>query len=287
MHCKPPLATYIALGYFAASLVFHSCRGNVKAYFNPPGYHLNNPYVITLPAELNDISGIAYYAKDNSLFAESDQKGGLYKINLNKPTDIRKWKISHKRDYEDIALVDTAFYLLNNNGDLLSASFSHDSLSTHEFTFPENGKNEFETLYYDSSQHKLVMICKECETDKKTELTAYAFDPAQQAYSAAFKIDVANIAAMNSPQTTRFKPSAAAINPATGQLYILSSINKLLVAADKNGAIKEIYNLDPAIFHKPEGIAFTANGSLFISNEAEGRQPATILYFQNSKTNSK
>ena len=37
----------------------------------------------------------------------------------------------------------------------------------------------------------------------------------------------------------RSKPSGAAVNPVTGELYILSSINKLLVVAERNGKIKE------------------------------------------------
>ena len=33
----------------------------------------------------------------------------------------------------------------------------------------------------------------------------------------------------------KFKPSAAAINPLTHELFILSSVNKVIVIADKNG----------------------------------------------------
>ena len=42
----------------------------------------------------------------------------------------------------------------------------------------------------------------------------------------------------------KFKPSAAAINPLTHELFILASVNKMLVVADKNGNIKNVYPLD-------------------------------------------
>jgi uncharacterized protein YjiK len=269
--------------FLCMAVAVTGCRNNNKQYNNPANYNLNKPYVIKLPAELNDISGIAYYGKDNSLFAESDEKGCLYKIFLNKPTDIRKWKFSHKRDYEDIVLLDSTFYVLNNNGDITSLNFLKDSLITHDYTFPENGKYEFESLYYDDKIQKLVLICKDCEIDKNTATSTYTFDPQRSIYGSSYSIDTKNIAEKTSPRSIKFKPSAASINPVTGELYIISSINKLLVVADRNGGVKEIYQLDPAIFIHPEGIAFTPTGSLFISNEADESTPAQVLYYQFKK----
>ena len=268
-------------------VILVSCNGNRTDYKSPPNYNLNRPVIIKLPSELDDISGIAYYSKDNSLFAESDQKGCLYKIFINKPTDIRKWKFSHKRDYEDIVLHDSTFYILNNNGDIVSLSFLNDSLVAHQYTFPENGKNEFESLYYDDTLKKLVLLCKDCETDKNMKVSAYTFDLQQFIYSSAYTMDVRGVLETTSPKSTKFKPSGAAVNPVTGELYILSSINKLLVIADRRGTIKELYNLDPTIFNQPEGITFTPNGSLFISNEAGNMQPATILFYQFKNTDNK
>ncbi len=273
--------------YILFSMVFFACDRKTKEYYSPPYYNLNKPYIIKLPSELKEISGIAYYGKDNSLFAESDDKGCLYKIFLNKPADIRKWKFSHKRDYEDIVLHDSAFYILNNNGDIVSLSFLKDSLITHEYSFPENGKYEFESLYYDDKLQKLVLLCKDCEIDKNGTVSAYNFDPQQFTYSSSYTIDARNIIEMTRPLSTRYKPSGASVNPVTGELYILSSINKLLVVAERNGKIKEIYHLDPSLFNHPEGITFTPNGGLFISNEAGKMQPATILFFQFKNADNK
>jgi len=265
---------------FLLTIIFFACGQKKEEYNSPSNYNLNKPYIIKLPSELDEISGIAYYRKDNSLFVESDNKGCLYKIFLNKPTDIRKWKFSHKRDYEDIVLYDSTFYILNNTGDIVSLSFLHDSLVSHEYTFPENGKYEFESLYYDDKLQKLVLVCKDCEIDKNATVSTYTFDPQQFTYSSAFTIDAKNVAEITIPKSTKYKPSGASINPVTGDLYIISSINKLLVVAGRNGTIKEIYHLNPSLFNQPEGITFTPNGGLFISNEAGEAQAATILFFQ-------
>ena len=268
-------------------LAISSCGRQQTSFRNPPAYDLNNSYVIKLPSELKEISGMAYYSKDNSLFAESDEKGCLYKIFLNKPNDIRKWKFSHKRDYEDVVLVDSVFYMLCNNGDIVALRFIDDSLTAREYTFPKQGKNEFESLYYDDTLKKLVLICKECEGDDKAVVGAYSLDLQQYMYNKAFAIDVQSLDAMIGPVTKRIKPSAATINPVTGQLYILSSINKLLIVASRNGVIDQVYSLNPSIFNQPEGIAFTPNGNLFISNEATEGRAATIMFYKLRKADAK
>ena len=284
---KTPIFRSAIFACLLTVISISACNQPKTEYTSPQGYNLNKPYIIKLPSELDEISGIAFYAKDNSLFVESDDKGCLYKIFLNKPTDIRKWKFSHKRDYEDIVLHDSTFYILNNNGDIVSLTFQKDSLVSHEYTFPPNGKNEFESLYYDEKLQKLVLMCKDCEIDKNATVSTYTFDFNQFVYSSLYTVDADKVTEMTTPKSTRFKPSAASLNPVTGELYILSSINKVLVVADRNGAIKEIYHLDPSIYNQPEGITFSPNGSLFISNEAGKTEPATILFFQFKKNTDK
>jgi len=264
---------------FVWLIVASSCNKRAT-YQSPANYNLNSPYLMKLPTELADISGIAYYAKDNSIFAESDEKGGLYKISMNKPTDIKKWKFSHKKDFEDIVLLDSTFYVLNNDGSVISVKFTDDSMSTNKADFPENGKYEFESLYYDDKLQKLILLCKDCEIDKPGTTSAYAFDTRQSTYTSAFTMDTHTIPNMGGPGNTGLKPSAAAINPVTNELYILSSINKVLVVADRNGAVKKVYNLNPKIFHHPEGITFTSSGNMFISNEGTELDPPNILFYK-------
>jgi uncharacterized protein YjiK len=264
-----------------------SC-GNKKHYKSPPGYELDKGQKIALPAELDEISGIVYYAKDNSIFAESDEKAIIYKIPLEKTGHIKRWKLDRKRDYEDMVLLDSTFYLLVSNGNLFAYRYSgNDSFLKNEYKFPPAGNNEFETLYYDSSLHKLVMICKDCKGDVKDNTGSYAFDPVKQEFAQAFTIDTKNIHDQVKEGTKKFKPSAAAIHPLTGDLYIVASVNKLLVIADKAGNIKSSYLLDPKIFKQPEGLTFDNQGNLFISNESGGSGSANILIYPYNKAKPK
>jgi hypothetical protein len=78
----------------------------------------------------------------------------------------------------------------------------------------------------------------------------------------------------------RFKPSAASINPLTGDVLIVSSINKLLVIATRELVVKEVLELGAEIFKQPEGLCFTPNGDLLISNESAQDGKANLLIFK-------
>jgi uncharacterized protein YjiK len=253
------------------------------AYKSPDGYDLNKPFLIKLPVELDEISGLAFYAKDTSVFAVGDEFGWLYKIPLTAGKPIRKWKFSTEGDYEDLVMVDKVFYVLQSKGNIIAFTFDgHNQILKQEEDFPSSG-NEFEILYYDPHLFKLTMICKDCESDKKKALTAFYFNLLNKRFDDSASINVTAIANMIGEKKIKFKPSAAAINPVTDELYILSSINKLLVIADRKGNPKQAYPIDEGLFKQPEGITFTPEGDMIISNESAKSGVANLLFFKYNK----
>lgn len=276
----------IRLFYFIASAtlliaLLTSCNEKETVYPNPPGYDLAKPFEMKLPAELDEISGLAYYPKDSSIFAINDERGWLYKIYPQYPGRIEKWKFYDGADFEDLVLLDSTFYVLVSNGNIIAFHhFTADSLIAKENIFPDKSGNEFEILYYDPSIKKLVLICKDCESDKKKYLSSFVFDPYTEEYSShTLTIDVKRIAGMMNEKKMKFKPSAATIDPLTGDIYILSAVNNLLVITDREGKAKGVYPINPALFKQPEGIAFSPSGSLIVSNEAADIGVANILIY--------
>jgi hypothetical protein len=274
---------FILIGFFF--LLNTGCSDNGRAqYESPEGYDFSKPWLLKLPIELDEISGIVYYPKDTSVFAINDEFGWLYKIHLAGTHDIRKWKFSDAGDYEDLVMIDSIFYALGSNGNIESFTFGDSNkVYVHDAQFPTKG-NEFEILYYDSVSRKLSLICKDCDVDKKKSLTRYFFDPVTKSYpDSTTSIDVNKIAIMLGEKNLKFKPSAAAINPVTGELFIVSAVNDLLVIADQHGIPKISYHIDGKLFKQPEGIAFTPEGDLLISNEAADKGVANILLFKYNK----
>ena len=62
-------------------------------------------------------------------------------------------------------------------------------------------------------------------------------------------------------------------------MYILNAADHAIFVVDNESNIEEIKLLDPPLFNKPEGITFTPNGDMYITNEGqEGK--ARILFFK-------
>ncbi len=262
----------------------------LKTFTSPPGYDLNKPVVTKLPDKLNEISGIVYYPKDNSLFAIVDEFGVLYKIFLNEANDkplIQQWRFAKTGDYEDLVLHDSSFYAIKSKGDVIQFKFvSSDSIQSKEYDIPQDsaGKSEFEILYYDEQSNKLILVCKDCASDKKETVSSYAFNIATNGFEPGhLKIETAPLADQLQMEEIKFKPSAAAVHPITKELYIISSVNKCLVIADTKGVVKKAYPLDPKIYKQPEGITFTPQGDMYISNEFADEGLPNLLLFKYNK----
>lgn len=284
------LYRYLCFISLLIAIVNTSCTQSAAGdhtYKGPDGYDLNNPFLIKLPVELDEISGLAFYAKDTSVFAIGDEFGWLYKIPLTSGRPIHKWKFSSEGDYEDLAMVDKVFYVLQSNGNITAFTFDdHNQILKQNQDFPMSG-NEFEILYYDPHLFKLTMICKDCEMDKKKALTVFYYNLLNKRFDDSSSINVTAIANMIGEKKIKFKPSAAAINPVTDELYIVSSVNKLLIVADRKGNPKKTYPIDAALFKQPEGITFTPEGDMIISNESADRGVANLLFFKYNNKKAK
>ncbi len=74
----------------------------------------------------------------------------------------------------------------------------------------------------------------------------------------------------------KFRASAISIHPVTDKIYILSAEDYLLFIFDRNGNIDQMVKLNAGLFNQPEGITFLENGDMLISNEGQGKAPATL-----------
>lgn len=269
--------------FISIALAVHlSCKQTEERFISPPGYNINQPFIVKLPPMLDEISGLAYYSMDKSVFAIVDEKGILFKIFPADKPIIEKWKFHNKGDYEDLVLIDSTFYALMSGGEIVKFKFiTKDSVTSTEFDPGLVEHNEFEILYYDKNKQQLIQICKDCEDDKKLFTTSYAFDLSTEKFMLTpFHIATNPIAQALKEEKIKYRPSAAAIHPLTGELYIISSVNKCLVVANTDGKIKKVYPLNPKLFKQPEGLAFTPNGDMLISNEAADIGAANILIYK-------
>lgn len=280
---QPKLTILIAL----VSLFLFGCNSKAQKekFDNTETFDFASPKIINLPQSLDEISGITYYPKDTSVFAVIDEDGLLFKINLNRPDEVKEWRFDKQRDFEDIVLLDSTFYVMVSNGDLDKITFDNDKIAVAKVDFPNASKkvNEFESMYYSADSNKMIMLCKQCEDDKKSTLSSYYFSDTAHQFVPHKTIETEPLFQKIGSKKEKIKPSAAAINPLTKELYVLCSINKIIFIEDASGKIKEIIKLDPKIYKQPEGMAFTPDGDLIVSNEVYLEGYATLLLLKNKK----
>lgn len=250
------------------------------------GYDFTKPdETMELGKHLKEISGMAYIPGNDLILGENDEKGDIFTIDFkNKKDKVDKVKFGGKEDYEDIVYTDSAIYMLVSSGTIVQVMTKDSSFITKEFILDEK-KNEFESLYLDEEKKSLIMLCKQCNHEKDEIRNAIRFDLTTNTFDAepAYTINIRDIKKILNDSKADFKPSAAGINPLNGKLFIVSSVGKLLVIADKNtGKPEQVIRLDPKMYNQPEGMTFAPNGDLYISNEG-GEGIATILKFTYKK----
>ncbi len=242
------------------------------SYSSPRGYELHKPAQRELGKSLNEISGLHFLRGEEALLAISDSKRNIYRIDLRtqKLTDKVK-NFYEQQDFEDLVQVANAIYVLVSDGSIVEVPLSGaDSVNVYASNL--TGKNDFETLYYDPQVKGLIMLCKSCEGDKGSGLrSAYLFRLAEKRFDAGpfYTIGSEGVKKAARNDDADFKPSAAAINPADGKLYILSSAGQLLVIADTRGNVEEVYRLNPDHHPQAEGITFAPGGAMYIANEGK------------------
>ena len=245
-------------------------------------YDFNHPdVIINLPKNVSQISGIAY-SNDNSVYAVDDDHGNIYKIPLTPKPAVESWNFGKPDDYEDLVLQDNIFYILSSKGAITRFPASFPVKDVQTFALPLKGKNEFEILYSDPSSQSLLMVCKDCKEDQKDETSAFRFILDKHTFEnePAYMLQKSAIEKKAGHAISRFKPSAAAVHPVTGEVYIVSSINKIIVVLDESKKVAAVYPLPAKLFKQPEGIAFSPAGDMIISNEFAHQGSATLLLFR-------
>ncbi|WP_165871381.1 SdiA-regulated domain-containing protein [Flaviaesturariibacter flavus] len=251
---------------------------------SPKGYVLPRPEIHFLDKKLNEISGIFYLRGEGSMLAIADDKKHIYRIYTDgRDDDYYEESFGESADYEDVVKVDSSVFVLASDATLFETRRTDSGLVTRSYSLKvpvpeEAGKRkdgstvDFETLYYDPSAGGLILLSKSIKGESKKGIrSAWRFNLATRSFDTnpfySFRLKDINEALKDG--RVEFKPSAAAIHPFTGELYVLSSAGHLLVVADMRGRVRAAYRLNPSFYPQAEGIAFAENGDMYISNEAK------------------
>jgi hypothetical protein len=256
---------------------------------SPAGYDLNNPVKYDMPSDLLEISGISFNNGDaGTIYAEQDEEGKIFYFRPG-DSNVAQVQFGKPGDYEDVAVLNNYAAILRSDGSLFTFPLAEvnagqiNSIKEFKKILPAG---EYEGLH--AADGKLYALCKQCAgKDHNKECNGYIFNLAADGsvlQSGTFTIDVQKIAALLGKEKLKFHPSALAKNPLTKQWYVLSSVNKLLIVLDEQWNVMQAYPISGKTFLQPEGMAFDAQGNLYISNEGDKVTNGNVLLFKNTKT---
>lgn len=264
-------------------------------------YDLENPsHSHKLPKKLLEISALSYDEKRNNLLAVNDERADIYVLDAKDCKVKKDYDFGKKGDYEGVEIIGNMVYVVKSNGTIfpfdLATKKKADSYKTRL-----SEANDVEGLAYDKKKNALILACKgapnlEKQPKLKKTKAFYSFDLTNETLIEQPKFVITDDQlddffeqhsseekGKKSKKKLRnrlksFSPSAIAQHPTEDFFYILSSVGRLLVVCDDQGAIQAIQFLNDQKFSQPEGICFAPDGTMYISNEGRSLV-ANILTF--------
>lgn len=266
-------------------------------------YDLDHPSVtFELPPVLREISGLSLTADSRYLVCIQDELGAAYWLDKSDGKIIQEAAFGKEGDFEALEMVGEDLYAVKSSGTIYRVQRCGQNEQTIEKYKTELTKsNNIEGLAYDAPGRRLLIACKGSAgigVSVGSVRAVYAFDLAgkQLLPQPVMLISLEDIRQFISTSPTlhrreklmemfagdreefAFAPSGIAIHPNTREIYILSSVGKMLMVVSPGGKILHIVKLEKEIHPQPEGICFDTNGALYISNEGRSG-PAVLLRF--------
>lgn len=250
---------------------------------------LNSLYTIAspdwsraLPRKLEEISGVAVDPEGQTAWAINDEQGSLFEISLLDGSVTSTSKFAKNGDYEAIERVGEAIVVARSDGRL----FWLEDGKRKEIESPFKYANDIEGLAYDPRDKRLLVAFKRRPGKKKGEyehkraIWALSLPDFVWSLKPVYKVDLLELRSyvrenlmrgLRPTQADDFAPSGIAVEPSTGDIYVVSTTGRMIVVLHRGrGRIMAVAPLLRNIHGQPEGLAFDANGSLYIANEGRG-----------------
>lgn len=279
-----------------------SCALSSTINYNSNGgnylkYDLETPSsILKMPKELDEISGLCYSPATAQLIAIQDEDGIIFFINTETGEVEQKVPFWKEGDYEGVEVVGEKIYVIKSTGTIYEVvDPGTDQQMVNKYNFFLNKENDVEGLGWDESANRLLLACKaEKEGQLKKSVFSFELDGLTLREKAAYEISQEQVESFleghpelrkaeklqehfeESDKHFKFAPSAIAIHPITKEIYISSSVGKMLFVLSPDGDLLHIEKLRKKMHQQPEGLCFDVQGNLYIANE--GKDGPALIY---------
>jgi len=266
--------------------------GDGGAVDAPWAYRLEAPQqTYDLPPELGEISDLSSASHSMSAWAVNDELGTIYRLDLRDGGIESSFAFGQPADYEAIAQFGDSVLVGNSEGLLYQIELNDGGVRSINTNL--GLACNLEGMAYDPARKRLLLACKTelpRQPKGRKSFAIYAMnletrtvqrEPAMVIQKQAIDDYVGmhpNERSLKPSMGEEFAPSAIAVHPITGQLYVLSARVPMLIVLDPHGALQRVEGLNPALHAQPEGITFDSEGTMYISNESRGAHALMYRY---------
>lgn len=250
-----------------------------KAAEGSGGYDINKPAKsLELSKELNEVSGLGMAGDGKSLWAVHDERGVLFRVSVEDGSVVQEVDLGKRGDFEGVEEVDGRVYVARSEGVLLVV----DPTGEHETEKLMFAKDlglacDLEGLAHDPQEQRLLLACKNegwrssKKSEKVYEIYAMPLDSKKVKDEPVITLSMKELEA-HELKAKQFGPSGLAVHPTTGELYVISARGEAMVVLGRDGSIVRAEKIDSDVHLQPEGIAFGADGTMYVSDEAKGKR---------------
>lgn len=257
-----------------------------------------NDGVLRLPKVLREVSGIAV-VDERTIACVQDEVGSLFFVDLRGERPVRELPFGPPGDYEGLARVGEAYWVLRSDGVLLQLEMRGAQLAiaaTHRLLLAHQ---EYEGLCFDARRGALLVLPKDPVgdgPDGKAQIGVYAFDLAAGAFQTqpvlvlsrrAVQEQLERLGVALPTRTTgkgkerpvlKLHCSELTVVPGSDELLVLSAVDHLLLRVAPDGTVRGGRALDAELLPQPEGMAVLADGRLLVASEGgKGRAVARVV----------
>jgi uncharacterized protein YjiK len=270
-------------------------------------YDMTYPYAyFELDETLKNISGLspcAMYPK--SIACIQNEDGKAYMIDKKTGKVTASVFFVTEGQFEGVEMVGDTMFAMKDNGQLYKIwglNTTHKMVRQVKMNLPRT--EVMAGLGYDLASNRLLMSAKgqkegdftkkiyelDVKTNKSNPIPAYEISLAQfKEFLADKKTDrnymkvTEDYVTKANPKNFDFAPSSIAVNPLDNNIYILSSINNVMLIMNTQGKILDLVKLKKDMNNSPNGLCFDEEGTMYISNESKDGKPAKLVEYKVSK----
>lgn len=244
----------------------------------PIAYEIVNNW--QLPEVLEEVSGIDWIGA-NKLACIQDEDGVIFIFNLKTSALEQRIKFAGPGDYEDIRVVENTAYILRSDGEIFEVKdYLSGNPKTKTYSNFLTEDQNLESLAWDKSNERLLLAIKDREPKDNTYKGIYQFSltskELQKKPGYRLYMEDSLLKDRKTKLHKKLEPSALAIHPGNNNFYILDGRAPQLVIADSDMKLMKRFALRKDDFAQAEGLTFSKNGRIFISNEGKAGK-ANIL----------